>query len=136
MDVIIHYRASFPRQLSVLEFFPRGRNTRYGSNSSGEQTEHELKKSGTKATIEVGPHRLFCYIQLDITERCGQCASLAIRYNAARLPRGRARRDAGYQLDKVQRGYQPDDFKSMPVIGKDVEEISVSSSSGAHRVIY
>jgi phage-related protein len=25
-----------------------------------------------------------------------------------------ARHDAGYQLDKVQRGLQPDDFKPMP----------------------
>ena len=29
-----------------------------------------------------------------------------------------ARHDAGYQLDKVQRGDQPDDFKPMPGIGK------------------
>jgi DNA-binding Xre family transcriptional regulator len=27
-----------------------------------------------------------------------------------------ARQDAGYQLDKVQRGEQPDDFKAMPAI--------------------
>ena len=31
--------------------------------------------------------------------------------------------DAGYQLDKVQRGEQPDDWKPMPSIGKGVEEI-------------
>lgn len=36
-----------------------------------------------------------------------------------------ARRDAGYQLDKVQRGEQPDDFKSMPSIGQGVEEIQI-----------
>jgi phage-related protein len=47
-----------------------------------------------------------------------------------------ARHDAGYQLDKVQRGDQPDDFKPMPAIGKGVEEIRVSDSSGAYRVIY
>ena len=51
------------------------------------------------------------------------------------FPQG-ARHDAGYQLDKVQRGHQPDDFKPMPVIGNGVEEIRVSSSSGAYRVIY
>jgi len=34
-----------------------------------------------------------------------------------------AKQDAGYQLDKIQRGEQPDDFKSMPSIGKGVEEI-------------
>ena len=47
-----------------------------------------------------------------------------------------ARHDAGNQLDKVQRGEQPDDFKPMPVIGKGVEEIRVSEPSGAWRVIY
>jgi phage-related protein len=47
-----------------------------------------------------------------------------------------ARHDAGYQLDKVQRGDQPDDFKPMPAIGKGVEEIRVSEKSGAYRVIY
>jgi phage-related protein len=47
-----------------------------------------------------------------------------------------ARYDAGYQLDKVQLGDQPDDFKPMPAIGKGVEEIRVSDSSGAYRVIY
>jgi phage-related protein len=33
---------------------------------------------------------------------------------------GDAREDAGFQLDKVQRGKQPDDFKPMPSIGKGV----------------
>jgi phage-related protein len=47
-----------------------------------------------------------------------------------------ARQDAGYQLDKVQRGGQPDDFKPMPAIGKGVEEIRVSEPGGAFRVIY
>jgi phage-related protein len=47
-----------------------------------------------------------------------------------------ARQDAGYQLDKVQRGEQPDDFKSLPAIGKGVEEIRVRDDSGAYRVIY
>ena len=47
-----------------------------------------------------------------------------------------ARQDAGYQLDKVQRGLQPDDFKSMPTIGKGVEEIRIRDDSGIYRVIY
>lgn len=47
-----------------------------------------------------------------------------------------ARHDVGYQLDKVQRGDQPEDFKPMPGIGKGVEEIRVSEPSGAYRVIY
>ena len=47
-----------------------------------------------------------------------------------------ARYDAGYQLDKVQRGEQPDDFKPMPSIGKGVEEIRIWDDFGTYRVIY
>ncbi len=47
-----------------------------------------------------------------------------------------ARQDAGYQLDRVQRGEQPDDFKPMTSIGRGVEEIRVRDDRGAYRVIY
>jgi phage-related protein len=46
------------------------------------------------------------------------------------------KQDAGYQLDKVQRGEQPADFKPMPSIGRGVEEIRVWDDSGIYRVIY
>jgi phage-related protein len=46
------------------------------------------------------------------------------------------RHDAGYQLDKVQRGEQPDDFKPMPSIGKGVEEIRMLDDTGTFRVVY
>lgn len=47
-----------------------------------------------------------------------------------------AKQDAGYQLDKVQHGQQPDDFKSMPSVGKGVEELRIWDESGTYRVIY
>lgn len=47
-----------------------------------------------------------------------------------------ARQDAGRQLDRVQRGMQPSDFKPMPSIGKGVEEIRIWDESGTFRVIY
>lgn len=47
-----------------------------------------------------------------------------------------ARQDAGYPLDKVQRGERPDDFKSMSSIGKGVEEIRIWDDAGTYRVIY
>ena len=47
-----------------------------------------------------------------------------------------ARHDAGYQLERVQRGEQPDDFKPMPIIGKGVEELRVRDESGAYRLVY
>lgn len=47
-----------------------------------------------------------------------------------------AKQDAGYQLDKIQRGEQADDFKPMPSIGKGVEEIRLWDETGTYRVIY
>ena len=47
-----------------------------------------------------------------------------------------AKQDAGYQLDKVQRGEMPDDYKSMPSIGKGVEEIRIWDETGTYRIIY
>jgi phage-related protein len=47
-----------------------------------------------------------------------------------------ARRQAGYQLDRVQRGLDPDDWRPMSSIGAGVREIRVRKRTGAFRVIY
>jgi phage-related protein len=47
-----------------------------------------------------------------------------------------ARQDAGYQLERVQRGSMPDDFKPMSSIGAGVQEIRVRDATGAFRIIY
>jgi phage-related protein len=47
-----------------------------------------------------------------------------------------AKQDAGYQLDQVQRGRQPTNFKPMPSVGRGAEEIRVWDDSGTYRVIY
>jgi len=47
-----------------------------------------------------------------------------------------ARHDAGYQLEKVQCGFEPSDWKSMPTVGAGVREIRIHEESGAFRVIY
>ena len=47
-----------------------------------------------------------------------------------------ARRQAGYQLDRVQRGLDPDDWRPMPSIGAGVRELRVRERAGAFRVIY
>jgi phage-related protein len=47
-----------------------------------------------------------------------------------------ARREAGYQLDKVQSGLDPIDWKPMATIGQGVREIRIRDASGAFRVIY
>ena len=45
------------------------------------------------------------------------------------------RREVGYQLERVQRGLNPDDWKSMTSIGRGVREIRVRDETGAFRVI-
>jgi len=47
-----------------------------------------------------------------------------------------ARREAGHQLDQVQHGQEPDDWKPMPTIGQGVREIRIRDISGAFRVVY
>ncbi|MFL9827463.1 type II toxin-antitoxin system RelE/ParE family toxin [Rhodoplanes sp. SY1] len=47
-----------------------------------------------------------------------------------------ARRAAGYQLDRVQHGLDPDDWKPMASIGPGVREIRIRERAGAFRVIY
>jgi phage-related protein len=47
-----------------------------------------------------------------------------------------ARRQVGYQLEHVQEGVDPDDWKPMPTVGSGVREIRVRESSGAFRCIY
>jgi len=47
-----------------------------------------------------------------------------------------ARREAGYQLDQVQQGRDPDDWKPMSTIGQGVREIRIRDADGAFRVIY
>ena len=47
-----------------------------------------------------------------------------------------AMREAGHQLDKVQHGLPPDDFKPMKTIGAGVMEIRIRDEAGAFRVVY
>jgi len=47
-----------------------------------------------------------------------------------------ARRDAGFNLDFVQRGLEPENWKPMKTVGPGVKEIRVRDVTGAYRVIY
>ena len=46
-----------------------------------------------------------------------------------------ARRDAGFELHRVQQGLDPDDWKPMPTIGPGVREIRIHTDL-EHRVFY
>jgi phage-related protein len=45
-------------------------------------------------------------------------------------------REAGYQIDRLQNGLQPDDFKPMSSVGSAVAEIRIWDETGTFRVIY
>lgn len=47
-----------------------------------------------------------------------------------------ARREAGHQLDQVQNGQEPDDWKPMNAVGQGVKEIRIRDAAGAFRVMY
>ena len=56
--------------------------------------------------------------------------------DAIRLFPDGARREAGFQIDRVQRGLDPHDWKPMKTVGPGVREIRVRGAAGAFRVIY
>jgi phage-related protein len=47
-----------------------------------------------------------------------------------------ARQAAGHQIDRLQQGYEPDDWKPMATVGPGVREIRIREANGAFRVIY
>jgi phage-related protein len=47
-----------------------------------------------------------------------------------------ARRQAGFQLGKVQAGLDPDDWKPFDAVGAGTREIRVKEADGIYRVMY
>ena len=47
-----------------------------------------------------------------------------------------ARPEACFQIDRVQRGLDPDNWKPMKTVGPGVREIRIRDAAGAFRVIY
>ena len=46
-----------------------------------------------------------------------------------------ARREAGHQIDQIQKGLEPDDWKSMPEVGSGVKEIRIHVDN-EYRILY
>ena len=76
------------------------------------------------------------YIQIAIITRMKPVQFLGNSLKCLREFPQDVRQDAGRQIDRVQKGKQPDDFKPMPSIGKGVEEIRLWDDAGTFRVIY
>lgn len=46
------------------------------------------------------------------------------------------RKEAGFQLSKIQSGLEPDDWKPFNEVGTGAKEIRIRDSSGAYRIMY
>ncbi len=60
---------------------------------------------------------------------CGQSLNVIRDFSAS------AKREAGHQLDRVQRGLSPQDWKPMTSVGLGVKEIRIQEQ-GQYRIIY
>lgn len=80
------------------------------------------------SALQRPPDSLAIYINTDILMPVKPIAFLGDSLRSLREFPDDAKRDAGYQLDRVQHGLQPDDFKPMPTIGKGVEEIAMTKT--------
>lgn len=60
---------------------------------------------------------------------------LGLSLEALREFPAEARRESGYELDKIQRGIDPKDRKALPGIGSGVREIRIQVGN-AWRIIY
>ncbi|MGE7137039.1 type II toxin-antitoxin system RelE/ParE family toxin [Luteibacter sp. NPDC031894] len=49
---------------------------------------------------------------------------------------GDPRRDAGFQLSKVQAGLEPEDWKAFDIVGAGTREIRIRDHGGIFRVMY
>ncbi len=47
-----------------------------------------------------------------------------------------ARQDMGRQIDRVQKGFDPTDWRPMPSVGRGVREIRVHDAGGIYRSMY
>ena len=47
-----------------------------------------------------------------------------------------AMQDVGFQLDKISKGQDPDDFKAIPRVGRGAMELSVWDEEGTFRILY
>jgi len=75
------------------------------------------------------------YTTFDILSRVRPLDFLGDSLDVMRAFPDGARRAAGFQLDRLQRGLEALDWKPMPSIGAGVQEIRVREEGGAFRVI-
>ena len=47
-----------------------------------------------------------------------------------------ARQEGGFQLDKISKGQDPDDFKAIPRVGRGAMELRVWDEEGTFRILY
>ena len=76
-------------------------------------------------------------VQVSVTSETYDAAvTAAERVLQAAKSAVRGKVESAGQIDKVQHGLPPDNFKPMAIVGKGVEEICVTAEDGWFRVMY
>ena len=88
-------------------------------------------------TVGVVKHDIYCFISKYLYNLAMKKLSfLGSSLDDLREFPAAVKSEAGYQLERVQSGLDPLDFKPMPTIGKGVLEIRIKDEAGQFRVIY
>ena len=90
-------------------------------------------------TAELGGVREACgYIDIDIAY-CSMTRDVEFEGDSLsrirEFPKG-ASRALGFQIEKVQHGEDPDDWKPMSIVGAGVREIRLREDGNAYRALY
>ena len=94
-------------------------------------------EGGNVAAARIGlPHHTKSCIDIAMNERARPVEFRGAALGDLREFPAAARREAGHQIDQVQQGLDPDDWKPMNTVGQGVREILIRQADGAFRVIY
>lgn len=97
---------------------------------------HATERFGHLAKRKITPQKVYFLYQNQYTRSMKPIKFLGNSLSCLRGFPEKSRQAAGYELDKVQRGKQPTDFKSLSTLGKGVEEIRIWDDTGTYRVVY
>lgn len=109
----------------ALSEFSEGRRPSPGDNSADEVPRICVAGAYTKC----------CIVERSVDEILERIVWLGDSLGCVRAFPGPARQDAGFQLDRIQRGLNPRDWKPFTSVGPGVAEIRVHAG-GEYRVLY
>jgi phage-related protein len=103
----------------------------YNANAKREWNQPRISKAPFRAKFSCATYIKYYIIQFMKPVRFHGTS----RSDLQKFPQD-ARREAGLQLNRVQNGLEPSDWKPMLNIGPGVREIRIKEESGQYRVLY